>query len=393
MDCFCRSPQVYFAILETCDSTLLYPLLADMLKKSKQPCRTLQLLLDSRETAVGKCLTELLRLLRSWDVGGPTRQPWCLLVALGVDVRCPQFMGWARGQTLRLSSAIFRRYECKLACYPYCLWPLVDPRASDDKKKVVATRLLHAPRHQLDTYSYGIRRMFQSQELLTGFKCRSVLAADFASHPYGTDHIERLNAQLTQLSRSGGPGRASRLVSRASLVQQSHVVHVDRGGRDALEAPRKGAAITRERVAYLPILPPEGVDPSLGASPAAHLAGANVGAELLPLADLQPAPIVAAQSAQAAQVPIPAGMVVSERPCNSQLVPSSSNDAKPKGRRGLSPFMLQRNAYMASLKAQKGGGTLTQDAGDGRCFNRTDILVGRLGISLFSQTLLLRKGF
>ena len=183
------------------------------------------------------------------------RQPWCLLSALGVDLRDAAFMGWARGQILRLSSAIFRRYECKLACYPFCLFPLVDPTASDDKKNEVATALLRAPRHKLDTYSYGIRRMFRSVQLLTSFKCTSILAADFASHTYGSDHIERLNAQLTRLTHGQGPGRSMTRTSRASLLQQSHAVHVERGGRPALEVPRKGN-ITHEDIVCLPLLMP-----------------------------------------------------------------------------------------------------------------------------------------
>lgn len=76
-----------------------------------------------------------------------------MLGILRVPLMEPQFACWARAQILRLSSALFRRYEVQHSGYPFCLYPLISDKHTLGEKMETANRLLKEPRENLDTYS------------------------------------------------------------------------------------------------------------------------------------------------------------------------------------------------------------------------------------------------
>ena len=133
----------------------------------------------------------MLHLLTSWNAGGAFRRPWALLDAIGAPVDDPVFMVWSRSQILRLGAALFRRYEQRFSTWPYLLFILQVRGAPEAARRAVAERLLAAARHHLDVYSLGIRFRFPTLDALMSSACRSVLVADFRTHAYGTDAIER----------------------------------------------------------------------------------------------------------------------------------------------------------------------------------------------------------
>lgn len=210
---------VYAVLVEACDARLLYPLMGDPVQDPSRQSK-LEKLHDRESSLIGACQQEYVHLAESWARGGPHRRPWCILETLNVPLEEPNFLMWSRGQLMRLASSVFRRYEVKHSGYPFALWPLVSPKHSEEERRLVAKQLLQEPRQNLDTYSSGIRLLFPIEEALLSNQCHMVLSKDFAAQGYGTDVIERANAELTAATPKSAPGRSFANAAREALLRQ-----------------------------------------------------------------------------------------------------------------------------------------------------------------------------
>jgi hypothetical protein len=162
---------VFCILLDAVDSSLLYPLLGDTLKDPAVYGK-MDLLLDREVSAVGLCFFELRLLLEHWLEGGASRKPWCILDVLQAPCRDPKFMRWVRSQILRMNSSLFRRYESRLAAWPYPLYALTSSHYSVEERTSVVRRLRAASGDMLDTYSRGLRVLYSSEEALLSHACR-----------------------------------------------------------------------------------------------------------------------------------------------------------------------------------------------------------------------------
>jgi hypothetical protein len=163
---------VYSILLDVCDSRLLYPLLGDALRGDPSTPSKMDLLLDPDESLVAQCFQDMWSLLVKWLEGGPTRKPWCVLDVLQAPCREHSFMRWTRSQILRLNSALYRRYESRLAAWPHQLYAMTSDKFSAEQRASVAQRLLAASRDELDTYSRGIKVLFPTVDALLSHRCR-----------------------------------------------------------------------------------------------------------------------------------------------------------------------------------------------------------------------------
>ena len=202
-----RELAVLTVVTEATDSLLLYPMFGDPGRAADTGNSKMDMLLDKEQSLVGKCMQKLLDLLDSWQVGGSSREPWALLGALGAPTMDEAFARWSRSQVLRMCSALYRRFEVRLSAWPYRLYALANDSFTEDEKIATARSLLQEDVVMLDVYSRGIRAMFPSVEQLLSRPCGTVLSTDFKVHPFGTDSVERLNAELARGHPSRGPAR------------------------------------------------------------------------------------------------------------------------------------------------------------------------------------------
>lgn len=347
---------VYTMALECCDSLLLYPLLGDTLRLKPEEPPKLQKLLDKDNSALGRCLQGLLGLLESWATEGSTDALRTLLSVLGAPTQEPGFMRWARNQLLRLSAALFRRYEVRLSAWPFRLFELVRDDSPEAGKVAVANALLEAPRDMLDVYSLGVRTYFNSVEALLSVECRTILTSDFNSHAYGTDLVERLNAELTSRHPRRAPARAMANAARESLLRQAVVVHRSRGGQDPLAPKSFSKDFDTETAACMPLLPlADTADATGGAGPS----------------DSRPGSEFSGHSAHdGSDALVPTGPCFEQavsvvRQNSARLVPQKTTNTTdaPALRTGLNPYMLELNKYMQAAKRAKGS-TLTPEEVD-----------------------------
>lgn len=353
---------VYAICLECCDSTLLYPLLGDPIKDPKVPSK-LDLLLDKDSSLVGECFASLLKLLVSWQNGGPNRQPWALLDALKAPVGEEPFQRWVRSQVLRLNSAFFRRYESRLACWPYKLYPLASPKFDHEAKLRVAEDLLKAPVEMLDTYSRGIRTLFGDVEKLTSFACHMTLASDFRSHAYGIDFVERLNSELTAGHCRRGPSRNMTNAARESIVAQLGAVHRHHGGRDPLAPGSLVNGAQEEAIRCMPLLAGGScMLPGSSAQPARPLGahGPSALEDVCESAESRPASSHAGSGQPHQQRNFEEEVLV-RRQNPALMAPSESQPREEHTRRGLSSYLYEKNKYLQAAKEAKGNQRLTQD--------------------------------
>lgn len=164
---------VFCALLEVVDGNLSYPFLQDSACDDDDRPSKMELLLGARTSKVAACFSELLALHAEWGCGGARRRPWCLLEVLAAPLQSPEFLAWVRSQALRLASALFRRYEQRLSCWPYKLFALVSEEASEADRQKVFADFLGAGESMLDTYSLGVRSLYgtPSRAALPGMPC------------------------------------------------------------------------------------------------------------------------------------------------------------------------------------------------------------------------------
>lgn len=347
---------VYVCLLEVSDSTLLYPLLGDTIRNDPTTPSKLDLLLDPDMSLVATCASELLKLLQTWRVGGRSRRPWCLLEALKAPFDDPAFAVWTRSQVLRLNSALFRRHELRLSAWPYRLYTLASNKFSQEDKCAVAREVSQARREVLDTYSLGVRGLYPNPEQLLSADCQALLQGDFAAHGYGTDFVERLNSELTAGHCRRGPARNMSQAARKSLLAQTVVVHRAHGGEPPLAPGSLQCSAQRERLLCNP-LQISSLPSNLAITDDVHADLADSAGALVPLAEgSRNSP-----SHAGASTPQSFGQVCEfTRPSPAALTTATPPPKVAPQRRGLNPFLLERNKFMKGLKQVKGR-TLTEE--------------------------------
>lgn len=271
-------------------------------------------------------------------------------------------MKFTRSQILRINASVFRRFEVKYSSWPFATYPLTkgvgEPCA---EKTAIAQRLLDTPADELDTYSAGTRRLFPTVEALLSGACRATLCADFASHAYTTDVIEQLHTEITHNITHRAPATAFANISRQSVVKQATVHHVRRGGDHPVVPKALVGAPKIEAV--------RGPAPLLAAGRQEGVALADCAAAAKNIGSTTSSPgglttssaggregrIVASGQGDTARRT--SQMITFARPCLGTVVATpiapSTTEAGRK-RKGLSPFMLERNKHMAAARRAKG---------------------------------------
>lgn len=274
-------------------------------------------------------------------------------------VHDPDFLVWVRSQVLRLAPALFRRYEQRLSVWPCRLFALIDPLANTEKKQAVASELLAARPQMLDCYSLGIRNAFTTAEQLRSPACLTTLAGDFRNHDHNIAQIERLSAELTRGHNRRAPARSFPNTAAASVLRQANVVHRTRGGENPL-APRALMKQQREKqlvcsLLLLPLL--GGITEASAATDVASAALADGGLAELAVTNVVPSAaqvhvhevVAAPSSAFGGPVAIIRG--------NPLLLGQPHAGDEPHAdvrKRGLNPYMLEKNKYMATTRTALG---------------------------------------
>ncbi|CAK0877526.1 unnamed protein product [Prorocentrum cordatum] len=343
---------VFTAVLEASDGNLLYPLLGDAIKDKAEEKSKLDTLLGE-DSVIGRCSQDVLGLLDSWSTGDRTRRPWMLLDILGAPLTDQVFSRWARGQIVKLTTVMRRRYESRFSAWPYRFYPLSHGRSTEADKKRVAREALDAPDHMIDCYTRGIRNLFPSDAALLSTHCRTVLAADFRAHCYGTGMIERLNALYTVRHPVRAPGRNAVNAEREHFLDQVKAIHQKQGGDDPLAVRKLGNSSSVEAVTYIPLLDGASfgsvpVLPALGDAPAPMAiedAPANADEQAI-------APAAPAAEHRNFEEPIVA------RIPNPNLLPgdrAASEEADGDGtKRWLRRYMLAKNRHLEDARKSKG---------------------------------------
>lgn len=350
---------VFVALLKAYDSLLLYPMLSDMggQQELNKRCK-MDLMLDSESSLVAECAGQLPGMLTSWQVGEATRKPWCTLAFLGAPAHEEGFMRWARNEILRLASSVFRRFETKYSSWPYALYPLCTVGSTDAERRLTAQALLQADAEELDSYSDGIRRLFASEEALLSSACRATLRGDFTAHGMSTALIERLHSEITHNIPKRAPARNFHNMARESVLKQAAALHVNRGGQHPLGA-RKGCPAGATESVETPAILQGLVATSTSNSdqqPSSLVAPPHHGASHQPRSS---ASAEAAAECEIGHAIVPdaadfAKTVVVDRPLVDALAPRSEQAAGAAIRKGLSPFLLERNKHVQAARQSKG---------------------------------------
>lgn len=352
---------VYCAILAAADENLLYPFMHDCLQDDTTGASKMEMLLHPMESKVGVCFRSLYDLLAMWTTGGARRRPWCLLDVVGAPMEDSEFLVWVRSQVLRLAAALFRRYECRLSGWPFKLFKLVCSAFSADEKQQVISDLIGARKEWLDTYSLGIRTKYPSAEALMSEACLATLANDFERHGHSIAQIERLNAELTRGHNPRAPARNFASTASSSVLRQACVVHRRRGGEDPLAPQHFTAQAKHERLVcnscVLPLVaaaaPCDAPVLTSVAPPVAAIAG--------PLGGGAPSQALVAETSPGQLVELPGPhvafgqTVVVQRNNPSKLFEAQEGpEQQPSSRRGLSPYMLEKNKHLSAAKQALG---------------------------------------
>ena len=323
---------LFTVILDVYDRRLLHPMMAaapDHVDLTKRDSKA-DLLVDPQETLIGKCMSELLDLLRRWKPAASWKRPWLILDVLGAPMAADDFKKFARSCVLRMASTVFRRYEVKFSVWPWLLFKMADSRQPQAERARVASKLLRSPRKELDTYSAGCRRLFNSKELLLSRQAEAMIRSDFSSFVMTTDEIERLNSYLQAGQALRGPSHSFIYSAREDLLRQATCQHIQRGGLAPLQAGlQRGRLSSQEELHVMPLL--------LSAVPG----------------DIQVA------GGPGADDPATVSSVVATRSCEDDLLPRLAHAVRTKPRGG-SAFMLERNKHVAAAR-EAAGRVLTKD--------------------------------
>lgn len=351
---------VYVVLLEECDSRLLYPLMGDPVREPSVESK-LHSLLNRDTSLIGSSLQALARLAQLWATDDPRRRPWCILAVLKIDAWDKEFARWARGQLLRLASAIFRRFEVQYSGYPFCLFALISDAHSEAEKTDAAGRLLEAGRNTLDAYSHGLRTLFPAVDRLLSDACRATVNKDFSSQAYGTDCVERMNAEIVASRPRRSPGKNFSNSAREALLKQLAVAHKQHGGLHPLGSGVLAQSAPKETVQVMPLLPQEA-----SCLPALQ-DGAASGAASSSASSHEVSSVAAASSGSASSALAIPGMAIifPSSPTVTRTNPAllispaepqtTAMTVKASAQVGLSPYMLEKNKFMRAARIAMGG--------------------------------------
>lgn len=353
---------IFTVIVGVYDKYLIYPMMGDPGSTSAASSQRGKLddLLDPSKSLIAQCLAELLSLMRTWLAGGRSRKPWCVLEFVKAPADQEGFARFARAQILRISAAAFRRFEVKYSAWPFLLYPLIQVGNEEGQRLAAAQGLLGALPDELDCYSASLKRLYPSVAGLLSSTCRATIRADFASHGYSTDLIERLHAEVSSKIPRRALAVAFANISRTSVLQQAATLHVKRGGCHPLKPmPLQGTPL-QERVIIPKLLQDLGAggeqprpalaDPEHDEQPprSSHV----VSAVALPGEMAREALDIAL-----ADGPL-SGLAVVERPfvdCIASRHKATGPAGPPRARKqGLNPFLFERNKHVAAARQSKG---------------------------------------
>lgn len=365
---------VMAALVDLYDSKLLYPILGDPLRDASQVSSKLPLLIDYEKGLVAEFQQSLRSCLIMWRQGDPARVPWGLASALGAPLQDQGYMRRSRSKMARLGSAAFRMFEVKYSSVSYtiyfsaCDYDLMPETVLDE----IIRAFLEAPDIELEIWARGFRRMFPTRLALMSRRARLMLRADFQSRSISTDAVERLNSIMNQGFPPGAPGRNFVYHAREVVLQQIDIAHRARGGEPPLR-PRKCFETGQQEtdcvnpLLVAPLRDRGGAEESGGDANRGDLA-VGEGAALVE-AGARGGQIVAVgdggldqyidsttvsgqwQHAECKVAPSMQTSLVAVRPVETFVGSGpEERDEPPKARRGLSPFLLERNTFMEALR-------------------------------------------
>ena len=220
----------------------------------------------------------------------------------------------------------------------------------------------------MDSFAHGVRMKYLTPEGLVSQEAKLALASCFDAHRVSTDASERQNAEMSAAVPVRSGGRDFENHSRESVLKQTRVIHLRRGGADPKRPPDLALALAPTACITSPLLA------SLPANVDAH------GRASLPVCDQPLAEAVGAVGAAAILAAPGAGVVVAvgeagHRPLSddalchsvqtvlagvdSQLAVAKAEEITPGRRRGLSPYMLFVNQLLRAGKETSGNRSLT----------------------------------
>lgn len=348
---------VLTVILDTVDE-LLYAILGGVDRKGV-PCK-LEALLDADKSLVGKVLAGLLHLLDTWASSDVLRRPLCVLHMVKAPHLDLGFAKWARSQVLCMAASMSRRFEFKLAAWPYPLFKLIAGGWSEGDKTLVAQAFCASPACCLGVFATGVRERFPARDAVRSPLATTVLTAAFSSHRVTTDWCERQHAEVTAARPSRGAAREFVHFARENTLKQARVVHLTNGGQDPARPARVRGPAEPCQALVMPLLKPLLV-PLAGAGDLRDLAPAapNAEEEHRPMQVEGAAPVGAPVGEGAAALTdiAPAGSAllamapVSLEGCIAD--PPAEPAEPPQKKRGLSPFLMFKNSLIKAAKTAK----------------------------------------
>ena len=167
------------------------------------------------------------------------------------------YMRWSRTQSLKMGSALSRRYEYKYSEGPYNLDRMRSDLYSADEKVATFQDASSRRRCCVDTYTEGWRRMFPTLEEALSPKSLATIDSSFAALVIASDICERINAEVSAAKPSRAGSRDFSHFARESLLKQLRSVHLHRKGSDPLKPEGVKAPLCPAEVATSPLfLPP-----------------------------------------------------------------------------------------------------------------------------------------
>lgn len=346
-------------LLGVCDR-LLFAMLGG--PDRKQSACTTASLLDRRDSLIAEVLSELLRLLDSWMVGGASRRPWSVLDLLKAPVENAEFALWSRSQVLRMAASLFRRYELKYSSWPYKLFRLCGSMWSAEAQQAVAKEAAGARECCLDTFARGMRHSCPSEEALLSDNSKLILENAFASLRLSTDWCERQNAEVQAVRRTRGRALDFTNFCRENQLKQARVAHRKGRGNDPLKPASLRASALPCEASLVPFLVQD--SPAINDRAAAPLGASHSSDNRL--ADGPGAgtarPMSAGTEPTGAGLGAPTALVAATSVADAQLVwlqagqedDGNSVSGPPKKRVGLNPYLAFRNQFLKTAKEAAG---------------------------------------
>lgn len=130
---------------------------------------------------------------------------------------------------MKLSVGLFRRFERKLASFPYKLWILTDDAASDGAKQKVVEDF-HAMLPCCAVWSgSSLQKLFPTTKALAGPLASVTILTWLRTLVFSTYGCEREHASVRRIvGGTVGPARNSSLVARDRVLECTRAIHIDK---------------------------------------------------------------------------------------------------------------------------------------------------------------------